>query len=160
MKKFVAVLFCNFATPALASDLFDPVGALNLEGVTAVHQTNISACEDEGGELSIRDEQLIFHYDFDHDGQIDMSVYDQFALSCTVSNSLFHGSAGAVQYWYINGELVDYSYSRGWEIIDRNLPILLRFLHGGSCNDVGSTPCASATMIFEDRFVRAGESES
>ena len=153
MKKLVVIVFCSCSGPALAADLFNPMGALNLEDVTAVHQANISACEDEGGVLSIRDEQLIFHYDFDHDGKIDMSVYDQFALNCTISNSLFHGSAGAVQYWFIKGELAEYSHSQGWEIIDRNLPILLRFLHGGSCNEIGSSPCASATIIFKDRFI-------
>ena len=125
------------ASNVSASELFDVKGAFDLDYIQDVHANNVSACNDAGG-LVLGDEQLIHHFDFDHDGKIDMSVYDEFALGCATSSSMFQGSAGAVQYWFINGKLIDYSYSRGWELLNRKVPILLRFLHGGSCDEVGA----------------------
>ena len=135
-----------------SNELFDVKGAFDLDYVKDVHARNVSACKDAGG-LVLGDEQLIHHFDFNNDGAIDMSVYDEFFLGCATSRSMFQGTAGAVQYWFIDGQLIDYSYSRGWELLNREVPILLRYRHGRACDEAGYMPCVSASVIVDGRFI-------
>ena len=151
MLRLFAVLLLT-ASNLSASELFDVKGAFDLDYIKDVHASNVSDCKDAGG-LVLGDEQLIHHFDFNNDGAIDMSVYDEFVLGCATSRSMFQGTAGAVQYWFIDGQLIDYSYSRGWELLNREVPILLRYRHGRACDEAGYMPCVSASAIVDGQFI-------
>ena len=149
------MIIFNFGFIVNADTPFQEMGAFDLEFIEDVHRQNVSVCEDGYGKIVIDEKQLITHFDFDQNGEIDMSVYDEFALSCSLLTSMFQGSAGAVQYWFVNNKLVDYSYSRGWEVLNQDsLPTLLRFFRGGSCNRSGEELCSRKTKISKEGFVK------
>jgi hypothetical protein len=91
--------------------------------------------------------------DFNSDSIIDLISLDFYGISCDGSHG-FCGSGGCkVHLMTPTDEII--SLMHGFEIVTTKMgnPVLLQFLHGSACDEVGVVPCYEAISIHKGRFV-------
>jgi hypothetical protein len=112
------------------------------------------SCISDGGVLELSGDEVV-KYDLNNDGNTDLAILNELEYDCSSSASLFQGTAGAVIHLITD---VDYSYgyARQYKFIKafNDVPTVLFYLHGISCDEVGLVPCINAVSIYEGRFVR------
>jgi len=108
-----------------------------------------SYCE---GTFEVED-NAVQRLDFNSDGIIDFSSLDFYGISCDGSYG-FCGSGGCSVYLMTPVDEIR-SLVRGFEIVrtEMGTPVLLQYLHGNACDEVGVVPCYRAIYIHEGRFI-------
>ena len=112
------------------------------------------ACESDGGELILSGDEVVL-FDFNDDGEIDLTILHEDDYNCSGSNSIFSGSLGAVAHFFT---AKDYEHFYVWDVdvvtAFDSTPIVLFTSHPMLCDEVGYAACVGALTIFEGRIVR------
>ena len=111
------------------------------------------SCVSDGGTFDYTDD-AVTQYDFDKDGETDLTVLHEYAYICSISSNYFAGTAGAVAHLISKTDYA-YGYARSVQAMNafNNVPVILLLLHGISCDEAGYVGCVQAITIHEDRFV-------
>lgn len=111
------------------------------------------SCVIDGGVLELSGEEVV-RYDFDKDGETDLTVLHEIDYKCSSSASLFQGTAGAVAHLMTKTDY-SYGYARAVDVVNafNNVPVILLGIHGMSCDEAGYINCVQAITVHEGRFV-------
>lgn len=121
--------------------------------VTSLLTSAQDSCAGDGGVLELSGEEVV-RYDFDKDGETDLTVLHEIDFECSSSASLFQGTAGAVAHLMTKTDYT-YGYAREVDVVNafNNVPVILLGIHGMSCDEAGYVRCVQAITVHEGRFV-------
>lgn len=93
-------------------------------------------------------------FDFDKDGNIDLTIVDSSTFQCSNSASFFQGSGGAAIHLITSNDHKKI-LARSYKVItlETDEPILLLKVHGSNCNAGGGTPCWLIYSIFNGKLL-------
>jgi hypothetical protein len=110
-------------------------------------------CASDGGVLKLSGNE-VNKFDFDEDGETDLSVLHEIDYNCSSSASLFQGTAGAVVHILTDKDYFS-GYVREVQAVTAfdNKQIILLGLHGSSCDEAGYVSCVKAITLHEGRII-------
>jgi hypothetical protein len=110
-------------------------------------------CASDGGVLKLSGNE-VNKFDFDEDGETDLSVLHEIDYNCSSSASLFQGTAGAVVHILTDKDYFS-GYVREVQAVTAfdNKQIILLGLHGSSCDGAGYVSCVKAITLHEGRII-------
>lgn len=112
------------------------------------------SCADYGGILELSGDEIT-QYDFDQDGEIDLTILNEIEYICPTALSLFAGNGGQIFHFMTD---IDYAreFARSFEVIDafHGVSVILLTEHGSSCGTFGFITCVRAITIHEGNFLK------
>ena len=125
--------------------------------ITHLIKEATESCADFGGILELSGDELT-HFDFDEDGDKDLTVLDESEYLCPASMSLF-ASNGGQTYHLMTDVAYAYVFARSFTVINAfsNVSVILLTEHGSSCDTFGYITCVRAITIHEGYFLEPTE---
>jgi hypothetical protein len=113
-------------------------------------------CASDGGVLKLSGNE-VNKFDFDEDGETDLSVLHEIDYNCSSSASLFQGTAGAVVHIMTDEDYFS-GYVREVQAVTafNNKQVILLGLHGSSCDEAGYISCVQAITLHKGRIITKG----
>ena len=110
-------------------------------------------CASDGGVLELTGSE-VNKFDYDGDGETDLSVLHEIDYNCSSSASLFQGTAGAVVHIMTDKDYFS-GYVREVQAVTafNNKQVILLGLHGSSCDEAGYISCVQAITLHEGRII-------
>ena len=110
-------------------------------------------CASDGGVLELTGSE-VNKFDYDGDGETDLSVLHEIDYNCSSSASLFQGTAGAVVHIMTDKDYFS-GYVREVQAVTafKNKQVILLGLHGSACDEAGYIRCVKAITLHEGRII-------